>query len=101
MPVKTAQKSRPDFSLEKSCQGIVCGIDEVGRGPLAGPVMAACAYVPESARRRHFLRDVNDSKKLTLKKREQLYEVIRENCHYGFGTVSPAEIDDFHDHREE
>ncbi len=98
MPVKTAQKSRPDFSLEKSCQGIVCGIDEVGRGPLAGPVMAACAYVPESARRRHFLRDVNDSKKLTLKKREQLYEVIRENCHYGFGTVSPAEIDELNIH---
>jgi len=79
--------------LEQEYDCIVCGIDEVGRGPLAGPVIASCVYIPEKIRRKHFLRDINDSKQLTAKKREELFGQIKENCLYGLGTVSPEEID--------
>ena len=54
----------------------ICGIDEVGRGPLAGPVMAGAVILPRDARILH----INDSKKLTPKRREELYEVIREEA---------------------
>lgn len=99
MPASATQNSRPSFTLEKKYQGsIVCGIDEVGRGPLAGPVLAACVYVPEKIRRRKFFGDVNDSKQLTVKKREALFEQIKDSCMYGIGTVSPGEIDSLNIH---
>lgn len=84
--------------LEQRYDCIVCGIDEVGRGPLAGPVVASCVYIPEQKRRKHFLRDVNDSKKLPAKAREVLYESIREHCLYGIGVVTSEEIDTFNIH---
>lgn len=99
MPGSVVQNFRPSFTLEKKYQGsIVCGIDEVGRGPLAGPVLASCVYVPENIRRMKFLNEVNDSKQLTAKKRETLFEEIKENCLYGIGAVSPGEIDDLNIH---
>lgn len=52
---------------------IVCGIDEAGRGPLAGPVCAAAVILPDGC----IIEGVNDSKKLTEKKREQLFDVIK------------------------
>lgn len=70
---------------------IVCGIDEAGRGPLAGPVCAACVVLPKGA----VLEGVNDSKKLTEKKREQLYDVIIEQAlDYGIAFASEKEIDE-------
>lgn len=73
-------------------QGItlVAGVDEAGRGPLAGPVVAAAVVFPPA----YFLAGVDDSKKLSRDRREQLYPQILANCcSYGVGIVSVAEID--------
>ena len=65
-----------DFSLENLYNGNVCGIDEVGRGPLAGPVVAACVMIPANMRGFEFITYINDSKKLSQKKRDMLlYEI--------------------------
>ena len=83
-----------NFQLEDVLEGRVCGIDEVGRGPLAGPVVAACVYIPGSARNMPFITNVKDSKKLSWKKLEALYKEITEHCVYGTASVPPAEIDE-------
>ncbi len=70
----------------------VCGVDEAGRGPLAGPVCAAAVILPEGC----IIEGVNDSKKLTEKKREALFDVIVEQalaCSVAFGTVEEIERD--------
>ncbi len=69
---------------------IVCGIDEAGRGPLAGPVCAAAVILPQGA----LIDGVNDSKKLSAKKRDYLYEIIKEKalC-YSISFASVEEID--------
>lgn len=70
---------------------IVCGIDEAGRGPLAGPVVAAAAVLPKDAT----ILWLNDSKKLSEKRREELFQEIQEKAvTYGVGVVSPAVIDE-------
>jgi len=70
--------------------GVVCGTDEAGRGPLAGPVVAAAVVLPEGLT----IPGLDDSKKLTEKKREALYDVIlREAAAYGIAESSPEEID--------
>ena len=82
------------WELEDSyfCQGIgcVCGVDEAGRGPLAGPVCAAAVILP-----RHLeLPGLNDSKKLTDKKRRELFPMIQEQAiAWGIGFASEQEID--------
>ena len=69
----------------------VCGVDEAGRGPLCGPVVAAAVILP----RGYIIDGLDDSKKLTEKKREKLYDVIIENAiAYAVAEASPAEIDD-------
>ena len=71
--------------------GYLCGIDEVGRGPLAGPVVACAVILPKD----HSILYLNDSKKLTAHKREELYDVImREAVAVGLGMASPARIDE-------
>ena len=71
--------------------GYLCGIDEVGRGPLAGPVVACAVILPKD----HHILYLNDSKKLTAHKREELYDVImREAVAVGLGMASPARIDE-------
>ena len=71
--------------------GYVCGIDEVGRGPLAGPVVACAVILPKDCP----ILYLNDSKKLTAKKREELYEVIMEQAvAVGLGMAGPARIDE-------
>lgn len=71
--------------------GYVCGIDEVGRGPLAGPVVACAVILPKDCQ----ILYLNDSKKLTAAKREELYEVIlKEAVAVGVGMASPARIDE-------
>jgi ribonuclease HII len=80
----------PDFSRELALGGRVAGVDEVGRGPLAGPVMAA-AVVLDPAR---IPEGLNDSKLLSAKKREALYPLILEIAEVSVGVASVAEIDE-------
>ena len=69
----------------------ICGIDEVGRGPLAGPVVAGAVILPKD----HTILYLNDSKKLSGKKRELLYDEIMEHAvATGIGMVGPARIDE-------
>lgn len=92
---KSYQKAlRPDFSLEDSYSRIVCGLDEAGRGPLAGPVVAACVHIPENKRNLDFVPEIRDSKKLSDKMLEYLFEHISENFICGIAEVSPQEIDE-------
>ncbi|MCR5809101.1 MAG: ribonuclease HII [Clostridiales bacterium] len=70
---------------------VVCGMDEVGRGPLAGPVVTCCVVMPSEP----LIEGVNDSKKLSEKKREQLYDKIREHAlAVGFGICDEKVIDE-------
>ena len=79
------------YEKQYASLGYVCGIDEVGRGPLAGPVVAGAVILPEDCD----ILYINDSKKLTAKKREELYEVIMEKAvAVGTGMVSPQRIDE-------
>lgn len=79
------------FEREYASAGFVCGIDEVGRGPLAGPVVAGAVILPENCD----ILYINDSKKLSEKKREELYDVIMEKAvAVGIGMVGPARIDE-------
>ena len=69
---------------------LIVGVDEAGRGPLAGPVVAAACILS----RAYINNDINDSKQLSEKKREELFEVIKKDCiAYGVGIVSAEEID--------
>ena len=69
----------------------ICGIDEVGRGPLAGPVVAAAVILPKDAE----ILYLNDSKKLSAKRREELYDEIQEKAiAIGIGMAGPARIDE-------
>ena len=68
----------------------IAGIDEAGRGPLAGPVVVACVVMPRDS----MIEGVNDSKKVSEKKREKLYEQItKEALGFGVGIISQEEID--------
>lgn len=79
------------FEKEYEAYGYVCGIDEVGRGPLAGPVVAGAVILPRDCS----ILYLNDSKKLTAKKREELYDVIMEQAvAVGLGYSSPERIDE-------
>ena len=69
----------------------VCGTDEAGRGPLCGPVVAAAVILPRDVE----IEGLNDSKKLTEKKREKLFDIIKEKAvAYAIAEASPAEIDE-------
>ena len=71
--------------------GVICGVDEAGRGPLAGPVCAAAVILPQG----EISPGLNDSKKLTDKKRRELFPVIKEKAiAYGIAFASEAEIDE-------
>ncbi len=78
------EKSYGDLTL-------ICGIDEVGRGPLAGPVMAGAVILPKDCR----ILYINDSKKLSEKRREELYEIIKkEAVAFAIGSADPGRIDE-------
>lgn len=79
------------YEHQYEAQGLVCGIDEAGRGPLAGPVVAAAVILPAGAE----IFYLNDSKKVTERRRELLFEEIQEKAlAYGVGIVSPEVIDE-------
>jgi ribonuclease HII len=85
------------YELEEEVKALgysfVAGVDEVGRGPGAGPVMAAAVIIPEDYLPKLMGR-VKDSKKLSEKKREALYEDIIQNCEYGIGKIDNNVIDE-------
>ena len=79
------------YEKEYESLGVICGIDEAGRGPLAGPVAAAAVILPKDCR----ICYINDSKKLSEKKREALYDEIMEQAvSVGVGLVGPERIDE-------
>lgn len=76
----------------KNGYSCVCGVDEAGRGPLAGPVFAAAVILSKD----FIIKGVNDSKKLTEKKREELFGIIKEkSLAYSIASASESEIDEF------
>lgn len=90
----------PDFSLENEENGFVAGIDEAGRGPWVGPVVAGCVVFVNRDVNPYLLDNLNDSKKISKKKREKLYEILMEekqkgNILIGIGEASSKEIDEF------
>ena len=83
------------WQIEQECfdQGfqVICGVDEAGRGPLAGPVCAAAVIMPANLE----IPGLNDSKKLTDKRRRELFPIIKEQAiAYGIGLASHEEIDE-------
>lgn len=110
----------PDFSIEKSlnCNGLLFGLDEAGRGPWCGPVVAACVCFKDTLydltltanlslnkevsdtlktvepELLYLLSELNDSKKLTAKKRDKLYPLIFQHAIVGVGQASAEEIDE-------
>ena len=82
-------KTTPTFEIEAACTGPVAGVDEAGRGPLAGPVVAAAVILDPNA----MPEGLADSKTLSEKKREALAPLIREMAMVGVGEASVEEID--------
>ena len=84
----------PDYTFEKevAAEGYtcICGVDEAGRGPLAGNVVAAAVIMPEGL----VIEGLNDSKKLSEKKRDTLFDIIKEKTVYSIAWATPAEIDE-------
>ena len=83
------------WAIEDECRSegytVICGVDEAGRGPLAGPVCAAAVILPDHLE----LPGLNDSKKLSDKKRRELFPLIKEQAiAYGIGLASEKEIDE-------
>ena len=83
------------WAIEKNCRvegfQVICGVDEAGRGPLAGPVVAAAVILPEGLE----IPGLNDSKKLSDKRRRELFPLIQEQAlAYGIGWASQEEIDE-------
>ncbi|MCR5457006.1 MAG: ribonuclease HII [Clostridiales bacterium] len=81
-----------DFEIEQHSKGYVnvCGVDEAGRGPLAGNVVAGAVIIPEGVS----VEGINDSKKLSEKKRDELYEYITSNMIWSVAWATPSEIDE-------
>lgn len=80
-----------EFDREYKIYGTICGIDEAGRGPLCGPVVAAAVILPDE----NNILYINDSKKLSETKREEVYkEIDKYAVAYGVGIVSPERIDE-------
>jgi len=87
----------PSFRYELLCEGRVAGIDEAGRGPLAGPVVAAVAVIDRSAAKRRLLKLINDSKQLVVEDREAAYEAMVASglVKYAVAEATVVEIDRF------
>ena len=91
MPPKASSiaKTAPDLHFESRFRGHVCGVDEAGRGPLSGPVVA-CAVILD---RSQIPQGLNDSKVLSQSVREHLLNAIRQTAIIGIGIAEPEEID--------
>lgn len=89
----------PDWSEEDKCSGLTAGVDEAGRGPWVGPVVAGAVVFFNRKINPVLLNSLDDSKKLSAKKREELYKLIQTeeiagNLSYGIGEATAAEIDE-------
>lgn len=89
----------PAWSEENKCRGLIAGVDEAGRGPWAGPVVAGAVVFFNRKINPVLLNSLDDSKKLSAKKREELYKLIQTeeiagNLSYGIGEATAAEIDE-------
>ncbi len=89
--IRLPKRPNMRFETELASQGFtrICGVDEAGRGPLAGPVVACAVILPKTG----IPRGLNDSKVLSQEKRERLYTAIRARCLVGIGMAEPEEID--------
>ena len=88
----------PDFAIERRCEGVVCGIDEAGRGPLAGPVVAAAVIIDRRRFRGELRAVLDDSKALSREARESCYRALVAGARVGavsigVGAASAREID--------
>ena len=83
----------PDFSLEDGCSQPVAGVDEAGRGPLAGPVAAAAVIIPAEARIRVASLGLDDSKRLKPPERQRLFGVLKDLVPFGIGWAEVGEVD--------
>lgn len=88
----------PTWEIEDTINGAVCGVDEAGRGPWVGPVVAGAVMFLSRDINPEILAQIDDSKKLSAKKREKIYDLLlreAQNGHltYGIGEASAAEID--------
>ena len=84
--------------FDQQFKSTVCGIDEVGRGPLCGPVTSACVYIPSENLGNPLWDSINDSKKVSAIKREKLFEPLKELCFYGVAEASAQEVDQLNIH---
>lgn len=89
--LKKLKQIEGDIYNSNSNMNYICGIDEAGRGPLAGPVVVASVIMPKES----MIEGVNDSKKVSEKKREELYDkIIEEAISYGVGIIDHNKIDE-------
>ena len=89
--LRLKELKRQEDELRNRGFNMICGIDEAGRGPLAGPVVVASVIMPADS----MIEGVNDSKKVSEKKREKLYnQILEEAISYGVGIVGQDEIDE-------
>lgn len=88
--VGSPARALPDLSHESACAAPVCGVDEVGRGPWAGPVVAAAVILDRSA----IPAGLDDSKRLPAPRREALHDELIASARWGVGIASVAEIDE-------
>ena len=93
-PVRKKRKRRPNLKFEKEAGCIVCGVDEVGCAPFAGPVTAAALILPDKPLPRKLLALINDSKIVPQPKREAAAAALPDYCVIGFGEASVEEIDE-------
>ena len=90
LEIETIDNWKYEKELKKEGYKYIGGTDEAGRGPLIGPVVAACCVLPDNFK----LDGLTDSKKISEKKREEMYEYIVNNTIYGIGIVEASEIDE-------
>lgn len=95
MPARPTLPKWPTLTLERECEGVVCGIDEAGCAPIAGPVVAAAVVLPVLPRgpKPRQLRGLNDSKLLPASARERFFDVIHRIGRVGVGIATVEEID--------
>ena len=79
----------PNFDIENANNGIIAGIDEAGRGPIAGPVVASCVILNQD----NYPKNINDSKKISTKARKQIFQDLKNNAKFGIGIISEKIID--------
>lgn len=85
----------PNYEIERSYKNkIAVGIDEAGRGPLAGPVVACVVYLESEFFNSEIYKEINDSKKISKKKRQIIFDYLINNVKYGVGIVDAKKIDE-------